>query len=133
MKHTQFPRRVVLALAAIAVALVLQVLPMDAVTPAAYAKCSLKGVAEPALAGGGYWAYVYDGESGLPVAIIVDDKGDPIRFRSQVEAQRLADQLASFLCAKWLWRAARSGHRKSATWYPLPIPPGCRRFRWPRR
>ncbi len=124
MKHTQFPRKVILALAAIAVALVLQVLPMDAVTSAAYAKCSLKGVAEPALAGGGYWAYVYDGESGLPVAIIVDDKGDPHRFRSQVEAQLLADQLASFLCAKWFGEPLDPDIGNPPPWYPLPIPPG---------
>ncbi len=123
MKHTQFPRRLVLALAAIAVALVLQVLPMDAVTPAAYAKCSLKGVAEPALAGGGYWAYVYDGESGLPVAIVVDDKGEPHRFRSRAEAQHLADQLASFLCAKWYNEPLDPDNGRPPPWYPLPIPP----------
>ncbi len=123
MVPTQLSRRLVLALAAIAAALVLQVLPMDAITPAAFAKCPLKGVAEPAMAGGGYWAYVYDGESGLPVAIVVDDKGEPHRFRSQAEAQRLADQLAGYLCAKWFDEPLVPGSGDPPPFYPLPIPP----------
>jgi len=123
MKQEKLSRKWILALAAIAAALVLQVLPMDTVTPVAYARCPLKGVVEPALAGGGYWAFVHDTVLGGHIAVVVDEKGEPVRFKTPGEAQRVADQLAGYLCTKLYGEPAKPGSGDPPPYFPLPIPP----------
>ena len=123
MKNTRLSRKLILALTAIAAALVLQVLPMDSVTPVAYARCPLKGVVEPALAGGGYRAFVHDTVLGGHIAVVIDEKGEPVRFKTPGEAQRVADQLAAHLCTKLYGEPMKPGSGDPPPYFPLPIPP----------
>lgn len=92
----EYRTRQLLAACAFLFALVLSVVPASGVTSTAQARCELKGVSIAA-PGGGFWAVVVNGQ-GLPVAIAVDEKGNYAVFPTRAKAEKVAGQIADYLC-----------------------------------
>ena len=95
MYNTSRKSRIQFLLIALVLAALFSALPMPG-TPAAQARCDLKGVAIAA-PGGGYWAVVVNGQ-GLPVAIAINEKGEFAVFDKRGKAERVANRIARHIC-----------------------------------